>query len=102
MNPALPHIEVELLPDTSEKKVPIKDKIAAFYKDEANHPLLLTGGVLLVLLSGGLLFFFFRPRSGHLLESVPDVRLSSPYGAGVSRYVRYLEGKESPKESRIF
>ncbi len=98
----LPLIEVELRPDTAEKKIPPKEKIAAFFKDEANHPMLIAAASLLLLIALLTLIFFLRRRSGHLLESVPDVRLSSPYGAGVSRFVRYLEGKESPKESRIF
>ncbi len=98
----LPHIPVELRPDTGEKKVPVKVKIAAFFADETNHPYLYLGGTGLLLLGSLLLVFILRRHSGHLLESVPDVRLSSPYGAGVSRYVRYLEGQESPKESRLF
>ncbi len=98
----LPLIHVELRPDTGEKKVPVKDKIKAFFLDESNHPLLYSAGAALLFLAAVILVFFFRRRSGSLLDSVADVRLSSPYGAGVSRFVRYLEGKESPKESRIF
>ncbi len=98
----LPLIPVEFLPDAEEKKVPMKDKIAAFFKDETNLSLVYSAAILLLLIALVVLFFFLRRRSGNLLESVADVRLSSPYGAGVSRYVRYLEGKESPKESRIF
>jgi len=30
------------------------------------------------------------------------LRLSSPYGAGVSRYVRYLDGKEASQAKRLF
>ena len=42
-------------------------------------------------------------RSSSKLESEdPDIRLSSPYGAGVSRYVRYLEGTEAGKEKTLF
>ncbi len=98
----LPRIDVQLRPDTSEKKVPVKDKIKAFFLDESNHSVLISAAAALLAVSVLLLIFFFRRRSGSLLESAADVRLSSPYGAGVSRYVRYLEGKESPKESRIF
>ncbi len=95
-------IHVEYRPETGEKKVPPKEKIAAFFKDESNHPLIAAGGGSLLLLLLGLFYFLLRRRSGHLIDSTADIRLSSPYGAGVSRYVRYLEGKESAKESRIF
>ncbi len=98
----LPEIEIELRPDDGEKKVPVKDIIGAYFKDSANHPLIFTVATLLALIAIAVFVFFFRRRTGTLLESRPDVRLSSPYGAGVSRYVRYLEGKESPKESRIY
>ncbi len=98
----LPHIPVELRPDEGEKKVPVKDKIEAFFTDPAHQPLIYSVAALLGLLGCVVLFFVFRNRSGQLLESEEDIRLSSPYGAGVSRYVRYLEGKESPKETRLF
>ncbi len=98
----LPLIPVEFRPDLDEKKVPLKDKIAAFFMNEAYHPAMIASAALLLVLAALVLIIVIRRRSGHLLESVADVRLSSPYGAGVSRYVRYLEGKESPKESRIF
>ncbi len=97
-----PLIPVEFRPDTSEKKVPVKVKIANFFADESHQPLLVSVLVVFILLLSFVALFFFRRRSGHLIESREDNRLSSPYGAGVSRYVRYLEGKESPKESRIF
>ena len=41
-------------------------------------------------------------HSPELLLTNPDWRLTSPYGAGVSRPVRYLEGKESEKEKNLF
>ncbi len=97
-----PLIEVEFRPDTAEKKVPVKDKIAAFFTNEANRSLIYGSAGFFLMGGGFVLILILRRRSGSLLESVADVRLSSPYGAGVSRYVRYLEGKESPKESRIF
>ncbi len=46
-------------------------------------------------------FLFMWNRScGRLYESEPDYRLASRYGAGVSRFVRYLEGKEAGKEKK--
>ncbi len=98
----LPYIAVEINRPPKPKKVPVKDKIKAYFTNEANHPLLYAVGVSTLVLGLLVGFFMLRRRSGHLLESVADVRLSSPYGAGVSRYVRYLEGKEAAKESRIF
>ncbi len=53
---------------------------------------------LFLLLCG---FVWFRRRSGRLLPSTPDVRLSSPYGAGVSRNVNYLEGREDKKKNEF-
>ncbi len=98
----MPQITIELRPEDGEKKVPVKDRIKAYFIDKNNHPLIITVAVAIVLLALAVFVFFFRRRTGTLLESREDVRLSSPYGAGVSRYVRYLEGKESPKESRIY
>lgn len=52
----------------------------------------------------GLLYLLFNwlRASSRLEDSESDIRLSSPYGAGVSRYVRYLEGTEANKEKRLF
>ncbi len=85
-----------------EEEVSLRKKAELFIKDSANYPLLggIVGGVMGAVALG--LLFFLRRRSGNLMESTPDVRLSSPYGAGVSRYVRYLEGKESPKEKSLY
>lgn len=47
-------------------------------------------------------FFFLRRHSATLYATQPDMRLASPYGAGVSRYVKYLEGKEAGKEKSLF
>ncbi len=51
--------------------------------------------------SGGLfLLWNFRRKRAHLFESEADIRLSSPAGAGVSRVVRYTEGKEDAGDTR--
>ncbi|WP_094137968.1 hypothetical protein [Akkermansia muciniphila] len=39
-------------------------------------------------------------RHIHLLDSHPDIRLGAPYGAGVSRTVRYMDGKEPAADIR--
>ena len=40
----------------------------------------------------------WRRGCGRLFSSEPDYRLGSRYGAGVSRYVRYMHGQTSAKE----
>lgn len=66
------------------------------------QPFLYALAAFLALGSGAVALFLHFRHSGRLLDSSPDYRLSSPYGAGVSRYVRYLEGKEAAKEKKIF
>lgn len=69
-----------------------------------------TYGVLgVVLLSLGLVVFglwvwrrYCKYFSSKLLDTKPDYRLGSRYGAGVSRYVKYLEGQEIAKEKQLF
>lgn len=97
-----PLIPIVLPEDTEEKKLSTKEKLRLYLEDEQSHPTLIAlgGGALAVL--AVILLFLFRRRSGHLYETQPDVRLASPYGAGVSRHVRYLEGKEARKERSLF
>lgn len=97
-----PLVEIEFRADQKEKKVSFKDKLKKLAEEPANLPVVLTvvGVFLLAALVVGILWL--RRRSSVLLPTEPDVRLSSPYGAGVSRYVRYLEGQEAGKEKRIF
>ncbi len=95
-------VAVDIAPIEKEKKVPMKDVIKAFILDESNHPLLIAISSILLFIAASITTFFLLRRTGTLLESREDARLSSPYGAGVSRYVRYLEGKEAPKEPDIY
>ena len=97
-----PLIPIVLKEDTEEKKLSLKDKLRLYLEDEQSHPSLIGAGITLVAVVIVVLFFIFRRRSGHLYETPPDVRLASPYGAGVSRYVRYLEGKEARRERSLF
>lgn len=97
-----PHIEVVLKPK-EEKKVSTKEKLRKALEDPANIPLLIVFGALVLFIGLVLLWFFFiRRHVAVLLDSDADIRLGSPYGAGVSRYVRYLEGVESEKEKTLF
>ncbi len=59
--------------------------------------------VILVCMLGiiGLIYWrlnHWRRGYGRLFSSEPDYRLGSRYGAGVSRYVRYMHGQTSAKE----
>ncbi len=79
-----------------------REKMVKALESPALQPILYALGACLALGSGAVALFLHFRHSGRLLESSPDYRLSSPYGAGVSRYVRYLEGKEAAKEKKIF
>ncbi len=97
-----PLIPIVLKEDSGEKKLSLKDKMRLYLEDEQSHPVLIGAGAALLAVASVVLLFIFRRRSGHLYETLPDVRLASPYGAGVSRYVRYLEGKEAHRERSLF
>ena len=87
-----------------EKKEPgLKEKIAETLKDPENASFLpYFGGVCLLLLLWAFVAFYRRRHAPELLPTTPDWRLSAPYGAGVSRLVKYLEGKESEREKTLF
>ncbi len=97
-----PLIDIEFRKEEKVKKKKIKDYVQEFIDDPVKVGVVVYPvGTLLVL---GLLWWFFNwlRSSSKLVESEADIRLSSPYGAGVSRYVRYLEGTEAGKEKRLF
>ncbi len=95
-------VHVDIQPRPKEVKVPVKEVIKQYVLDPAHHPFLISLAVFFSLVSLAFLALLFFRRNGVLLESREDARLSSPYGAGVSRFVRYLEGKEAPKEPNIY
>lgn len=98
-----PHIAVELRPKENEKGPSMKEKMRAALADPENIPTFIACGIIFfVLVAIPLWFFWMRRHSATLLDTPADIRLASPYGAGVSRYVRYLEGRESEKEKSIF
>lgn len=97
-----PLIEIAFRADQKEKKVSIKEKLKKLAEDPANLPIVLVFLAVLGAVALVVLVLVLRRRSSDLLPTEADVRLSSPYGAGVSRYVRYLEGQEAGKEKRIF
>jgi hypothetical protein len=98
--------EVELsvsndVEEEEEKEGGIKEALLGFWETYG------ITGVLLVLLSIGLTIVIIwrlckRRFTAKLIDTKPDYRLASPYGAGVSRYVKYLEGQEVAKEKQLF
>lgn len=98
----LPLIELPMKPQEANEGIGIREQIEQFVQDEANQSLLLILGIILAAITAVTGLFLLRKRSGKLLRSERDLRLRSPYGAGVSRHVRYLEGKEAPKEKTLF
>ena len=95
-------IDIEFRPTEQKKKRKIKDYVADFINDPAKVAAVVYP--LGTLVAGLLVYLFLNwLRSSSKLEAEEsDIRLSSPYGAGVSRYVRYLEGTEASKEKNLF
>lgn len=91
-------IELELKPKPKETKVSWKEEVKAWFKAGGATPYLISLGVIGAALWGLIKLFLLHRSCNRLLDSEPDYRLSSRYGAGVSRYVKYLEGKEADKE----
>lgn len=95
------HIEgMEKEPE--EQEVSTREKIVQMFTDGTLLSVLwgiLAGVVLLII---GALLYYWRRGFGKLLDTRPDIRLNSRYGAGVSRYVRYLEGMEDTKVKNLF
>lgn len=79
-----------------------REKIFAMLANPAMYPFAIMGVLGIAGLIGGGFWFMRWLHSGILLETRPDYRLASRYGAGVSRHVRYLEGQEAAKTKTIF
>ena len=97
-----PLIGIDFKENTKEKKRSIKDRI----QEIIDNPVILAAvlyplATIAAILGLWWLLSWLR-SSSKLVETEADIRLSSPYGAGVSRYVRYLEGTEADKEKRLF
>lgn len=95
-------LDLPLKPKPKEKKVSWKDKAREWIEAGGANSYLAAGGVMAALLGLVWWFIYWNRSCGRLLESEPDNRLASRYGAGVSRYVKYLEGKEAEKEKKPF
>lgn len=94
-------IDLPLKEQTKKKDPSFKEKLRHALESPAIERSLL--GILFLAVMGIPLFVYLlhRRHTGSLRNSRPDYRLSSPYGAGVSRYVKYLEGKEATREKSI-
>lgn len=96
-------IEIEYRPETEKEDESFRKQMLNVVTDPINLPYFITLGVAILV---GLLtlayYYLVRRKGAILLETQPDLRLSSPYGAGVSRYVRYLDGKEASQAKRLF
>lgn len=100
---AVPNLRIQLRPEEEKEKNSMRQKLEEMFTDPANVPYLISMGVVVLLIVLTLIYYFTMRRSAAtLVDTPPDLRLSSPYGAGVSRYVRYLEGKEASREKRLF
>ena len=98
----VPLIPIQMREEDEAEDVTFGDELRQVIENPAMRPVAI--GVasvvgLLLLIVGGMLWF---RRSGRLLKSEPDVRLSSPYGAGVSRSVNYLEGREEKRHTDFY
>ena len=97
-----PLIAIEMRQEDEAEEVTFGDELRQAMDNPAIRSALVTsGGVVgLILLVFGCVWL--KRRSGHLVRSEADKRLSSPYGAGVSRNVNYLEGREEKKKPKFF
>lgn len=85
-----------------EQEVSTREKIVQLFTDGTLLSLLWSFLAAVALFIVGALLYRWRRGFGKLLETNPDIRLNSRYGAGVSRYVRYLEGVEDTKVKNLF
>lgn len=99
LNEKMPMIDLPMKDEAADEQVSTGKKFTAFFTDEQNRPLLITLGCLAAAIVVSLAICCRRRRRGVLIDSDPDRRLASPYGAGVSRIVRYLHGRETPPEA---
>lgn len=96
----IPLIPLQMREETTVSEPSFKEKTRALLENPTLRPIISTIGGILGFGLLILLFIWLRRRSGKLIKTEPDVRLASPYGAGVSRNVRYLEGREIRKSPR--
>lgn len=99
LKPVLPGTMLE--EEAEEKELSLVQKVIKYLNEHNLLPYAITGGAGLLSVAGLSLIYVIRRRSGKLLETEPDYRMMSPFGAGVSRYVEYLLGNEAPKAEKV-
>jgi hypothetical protein len=99
LKPVLPGTMLE--EESEEKELSLVQKVIKYLNEHNLLPYAITGGAGLLSVAGLSLIYVIRRRSGKLLETEPDYRMMSPFGAGVSRYVEYLLGNEAPKAEKV-
>lgn len=100
-----PAREVTLVPisldrNNGQKKDDWRTRLRALPEDPAFGPAAAVAGGVLAMMAGVFLLLRMRRRNARLEESAADIRLSSPAGAGVSRVVHYMEGRETGNDAR--
>ncbi len=89
-------VKLNLPQQEERKKEDWRTALRDLPQNELFEPIAIGVGVFIAILGGAIGWWCMRARSAKLNESEADVRLSSVSGAGVSRAVRYMEGKETP------
>lgn len=84
----------------TQKKADWRTRLRALPDDPAFAPVTAAAGGLLAALGVLFLVWRIRRRNARLKETAADIRLSSPAGAGVSRVVHYMEGREAGGDAR--
>ena len=97
----IPLIPIKMREEDVAEEVSFKDELRSMLENPALRPVMAAMGGILGIGLLLLILLWLRRRSGKLLQTEPDIRLASPYGAGVSRNVRYLEGREIRKNPRL-
>lgn len=95
-------VPIDFKPTDKTKKKGLKDKIQEALENPYIFAIIVYPLAGIASLLGFWWLFNYWRTASSLERSDADLRLSSPYGAGVSRYVRYLEGTEASKEKRLF
>ncbi len=95
-------MDLPLQPKPKVKTTSWRDEAKVWLAAGGANAYLIGAGIIGTVLGLISWLVYWNRCCGRLLDSEPDYRLASRYGAGVSRYVKYLEGKESEKEKTPF
>ena len=98
-----PKLDIPLKPEEEKEEPGFLRKLLEGLLEPENASLLpYLGGAFLALAVFVVFFLYRRRHAPELLLTDPDWRLSAKYGAGVSRLVKYMEGKENEREKSLF